>query len=145
MKFVTTLKINKRHVIGLVSSWALFSLKQLINLMHTDVIKWSRFMNIHSVCRVWCILLTISLNYMKMKGSPVKKFHSQNGFNPRDLHAIVVISAFFSLRFSQVRYLYINICVRYMTSCNKNVIYFYHGVFFFAIISDIYRLNEIGF
>lgn len=33
-----------------------------------------------------------------------------------------------------------------MTSCNKNVIYFYHGVFcFFAIISDIYRLNEIGF
>lgn len=31
-----------------------------------------------------------------------------------------------------------------MTSCNKNVIYFYHGVFF-PIISGIYRLNEIGF
>lgn len=41
-------RINKRHAIWLVSSWASLSLKQLINLMQTDVRKWSSFMNIRS-------------------------------------------------------------------------------------------------
>lgn len=37
--------------------------------------------------------------------------------------------------------IFIYICVRYMTTCNKNVIYFYHV--FCIVISGLYRLRNI--